>query len=148
MNAFIIPSKEEIKNIYYFSAYATWNQQSYKVHRDYVKALQSFGVTPIIGKFKSKQQKCRADCKKFWITHEEKESDVNIAIHMLHHAHLNSYDKAMIVTSDSDLCPAINLVLETFANKEIMVLVPPNRYSIARELRQKVTTRKIKIEHL
>lgn len=146
--AFIIPSREEIKAVYYFSAFATWNQGAYKIHSSYVDALKHFGVLPIIGKFKKKELRCRADCKKSWTTHEEKESDVNIALHMLHNAHLNNYDKAIIITADSDLCPAINIILQNFKNKEVMILTPPNRYCIARELRQTVITRKIKINHL
>ena len=146
--AFIIPSMEEIKAIYYFSAYATWLPKSHRTHQDYVKALQAVGVIPVMGRFKAKRRCCKAICRKHWISHEEKESDVNLALYILHHAHLNHYDKAIIITADSDLYPAINLIRNTFANKEVMVLTPPNRYSIAREFRQNVTTRKMKVKHL
>ena len=146
--AFIIPSTEELKAVYYFSAYPTWLPQSHKVHKKYVRALQATGVFPVMGRFKEKKRLCRAECRKNWISHEEKESDVNLALYILHHAHLGNYDKAIIVTADSDLCPAINLLRSNFPDKDTMILIPPNRYSIAREFRRNVPTKKIKIKHI
>ena len=53
-----------------------------------------------------------------------------------------------MITADSDLVPAIQMVLDTFPEKEIVVLTPPNRYQIAREIRSKVETIKIREKHL
>ncbi len=146
--AFIMPSAEELKAVYYFSAYPTWLPESHKIHKKYVKALQAVGVIPVMGRFKEKKRFCKAVCRKHWISHEEKESDVNLALYMLHHAHLRNYDKAIIITADSDLCPIINLLRSSFPDKETLILTPPNRYSIAREFRYNVPTKKIKIKHL
>jgi len=52
------------------------------------------------------------------------------------------------MTADSDICPAIQLILDSNLAKEIVVLVPPNRYKITRELRGIVTAQKIKQKHL
>lgn len=41
---------------------------------------------------------------------EEKGSDVNLALHVLHDAWLNAYDCAVIVSNDSDLAEALRLV--------------------------------------
>ena len=100
-----------------------------------------------MGQFKQKARCCNK-CGTSWVAHEEKESDVNIAINLLHHAHIDSFDKAQIITADSDLCPAIRLVKQHFPHKPIDVLVPPGRYDISRELRGLVTARKIKQKHL
>lgn len=145
--AFIKPSQEVLDAVYYFSAYPTWLEGSYRRHQTYVKALESVGVTAVIGHFKEKQKKC-LKCGAKWCAHEEKQSDVNFALHLLHQAHLDGFDKAFLVTADSDLCPAIDLVLDTFPEKELVILTPPNRYQIAREIRSKVTTNKIKQKHL
>jgi uncharacterized LabA/DUF88 family protein len=85
---------------------------------------------------KMEEQK-RVSCKTTWYTHEETESDVNLATHLLHQAYLNSFDKAFIITADSDLEPAVQLVPDTFSTKEIIILTPPNRFNIARNLRGK-----------
>ena len=83
------------------------------------------------GHFKEKQKKC-LKCGAKWCAHEEKQSDVNFALHLLHQAHIDGFDKAFLITADSDLCPAIDLVLDTFPEKELVILTPPNRYQIAR----------------
>jgi hypothetical protein len=145
--AFIKPSQEVLEAVFYFSAYPTWKDGPYRRHQTYVKALKVFGVNPVIGHFKQKPKSCNK-CKVTWISHEEKQSDVNFAIHLLHQAHIDEFDKAFLITADSDLCPVIDLVLDTFPQKELVILTPPNRYKIAREIRGKVTTIKIKQKHL
>jgi len=52
---------------------------------------------------------------------------------------MNKFDKAFVMTADSDICPAIQLILDSNLAKEIVVLVPPNRYKITRKLRGIVT---------
>ena len=61
---------------------------------------------------------------------------------------MNQFDKALVMTADSDLCPAIQLILDSHTDKEIVILVPPNRYRITRELRGMVAAHKIKQKHL
>ncbi len=58
------------------------------------------------------------------------------------------FDKALIISADSDLCHAIQLVIDTHTDKEINILVPPDRYEITRELRSLVPSYKIKQKHL
>jgi uncharacterized LabA/DUF88 family protein len=145
--AFIKSSTERIEAVYYFTALATWRPDCMQRHKTYIRALETRNVTTILGHFKKKKAYCNS-CKTSWDTREEKESDVNIAIYLLNEAHLDHYDKAFIVTADSDLVPAIQMVLDTFPEKEIVVLTPPNRYRIAREIRSKVETIKIREKHL
>jgi len=41
---------------------------------------------------------------------EEKGSDVNLATHLLHDAHMNRFDVAVVVSNDSDLLGPIKIV--------------------------------------
>lgn len=145
--AFIKKTTEEIINVFYFTAYAFWLPDAEKRHRAYVDAISHFGVTPVFGHFKHKTARCKA-CGAAWKTHEEKQSDVNLATYLIHHAHLNLYDKAMIISADFDLCSVIQLVKDSMPNKEISVLVPPNRYNITNEIRGMVCYEKIRKKHL
>jgi len=145
--AFIKRSQEQLQDVYFFTAYATWRERSHLRHIKYVQALGANGVKTVLGHFKEKQRSCHKCHSKFTL-HEEKQTDINIAIHLLDLAHKNLLDKALIVTADSDLCPVIDLVKDSFPNIEISILVPPNRYHIARELRNKVQTMRIKQHHL
>lgn len=54
---------------------------------------------------------------------EEKGSDVNLALHVLNDAWANAYDCAVIVSNDSDLATALQLVKEQ--HKKVIGLVTP-----------------------
>ena len=76
---FIKRRSQSLQEVYYFSAYAPWLPEKMKRHRLYVSALIATGVTPIMAKFKDKDRWC-PNCGHHWIGHEEKETDVNIAL--------------------------------------------------------------------
>jgi len=59
---------------------------------------------------------------------EEKGSDVNLAAHLLHDAHLNRYDTAVVVSNDSDLLEPIKLVRSDLG-KKVGILNPQARPS-------------------
>lgn len=118
------PVSEQLDAVYYFSAYATWLPGPHSRHQLYVGALAAKGVVPILGHFKEKDRRCNS-CGITWKAHEEKETDVNIGICLLNDAHKNKYDKALLVTRDSDLVPAVAMVLREYPNKKIEAIAPP-----------------------
>ena len=81
------------------------------------------GVKPVISEFKRKSRKCKV-CNKIYNAYEEKQTDVQIAINLFKESINDSYDKAMIVTGDSDLIPAIETDKEKLPKKEIKVIPP------------------------
>jgi len=121
-----LSKNEELVEVVYFSAYAFWKQERVTRHQTYVRALRSVGVKPVISEFKKKTKKCKI-CKKIYDTYEEKQTDVQVAIHLFKEGMNDRYEKAMIVTGDSDLIPAIEAVKEKFPMKEIKILFPPLR---------------------
>jgi len=120
------PPRLELVGVFYFSAFATWKPDSYKRHREYVRALQTVGVKTVMGKFKEKDRKCFS-CDSQWKDHEEKETDVNLALYLLIEAVKDSYDRALLITGDSDLAPAVRLVKREFPNKDIRIIAPVGR---------------------
>ncbi|MFC1808327.1 NYN domain-containing protein [Candidatus Omnitrophota bacterium] len=123
---FVFRNKEEITRIVYFSAYAYWSREKVLRHQTYVSALRTISVEPIISPFKLVERECQI-CKKKYKTHEEKQTDVQIAINLFQEAIEDSYDKAIIISGDSDLIPAIKAVKSKFPLKEIKILFPPRR---------------------
>jgi uncharacterized LabA/DUF88 family protein len=119
-------SRAELVGVFYFSAFATWKPEQYARHRQYVAALKCVGVKTILGNFKKKPRKCNR-CLNEWTAHEEKESDVNIAIHLLDKAHSDEYDEALVLSADTDLTPAIKMVRQKYKNKTIIAVLPPGR---------------------
>lgn len=68
-------------------------------------------------------------CGNEWLRHEEKKTDVNIAVRILDDAYDDRFDKAIVVSGDSDLVPAIQSVYTRFPEKRIIVAFPPKRNS-------------------
>lgn len=112
--------------VYYFSAYATWRPDAYSRHRAFVAALETAGVTPIMGMFKLKDRSCHK-CGHAWKDHEEKETDVNIALYLLRDAQADRFDRALIISGDSDLAPAVRMVRDLFPAKDIRIIAPFGR---------------------
>ncbi len=54
---------------------------------------------------------------------EEKGSDVNLATHLLHDAHLGRFDTAVVVSNDSDLLEPIKIVRQEL-KKRVGILNP------------------------
>lgn len=55
---------------------------------------------------------------------EEKQTDVNIALHMYRDCSLNQCDHVVLVSNDSDLAPAIELIKKDFPNIVCGVVIP------------------------
>ena len=125
---------DTLNKVYYFSALPTHlNNDKLSRHSLYVKALQSVNVTAILGKFKRKDSICKL-CHRKYEAYEEKQSDINIAITMLKDAFSNDFDKAFLVTADTDLVSAVKMLKGL--GKRIILLTPPNRDKRANELKQ------------
>jgi uncharacterized LabA/DUF88 family protein len=133
-----------ITQILFFSAYPTWKKDSDHRHRIYIKALSSHGVTPVLGQFKNKPKKC-LKCNAKWISHEEKETDVNLALALLDLAYKNAYDHAFLLTRDSDLAPAVRKVKQNFPPKKYQffllttIAIVQNYYKLVMAIKQSNT---------
>lgn len=123
-----LKKSEKILNIYYFTALADWDLEKRQKHQILIKALESVDIKIIYGEFKRKEKFCNL-CKRKYVSREEKQTDVNIAITLLETAFKNEFDKAIIISADSDLIPAITAVQKNFPNKQIGVILPIGRRS-------------------
>ena len=141
-------NSEELLSVLYFSAKATHCNKSIRERQQaYIKALELSGVTPILGQFKKKDRFCPS-CKHKWTGHEEKETDVNIALYLLDLAYQNAFDRALVISNDSDLVPAIRLVRKRFPEKIITTVCPPHSYHINELIQVSSNKAKIRLEHL
>lgn len=127
---YIDPEKETIVAIYYFSAIATWHPDYTKAqkHTQYIERLRKENVIPVLGKFKEKDVHCK-ECGKYFKSHEEKRTDVNVALKIVSEAVLNNYDTGILVSGDTDMIPAIETVRSLSLNKRIGVLFPLKRFT-------------------
>ena len=122
----VIGTHDTIEKIAYFTAYAKWKPKSVKRHKEYIKALRSVGVDIIMGRFKRRDKHCHL-CQRTFLTHEEKRTDVNIALHIVADAVENRFDRAILISADSDLLPVIEIVHRLAPDKEVGVMFPIGR---------------------
>jgi uncharacterized LabA/DUF88 family protein len=118
-----ITTKDKIVDVYYFTALAHWNPDKVIRHRVFIKASENAGVKIVYGEFKRKTRKCQI-CKKEYLSFEEKQTDVNIALYLFKLAVQDKYDKAFLISGDSDLIPSIETVKNTFPTKSVNVIIP------------------------
>lgn len=141
-----IEPKDSIIDIFYFTAYVTWDPLKLARHQNYVSALRMVNVKIVFGAFRNVDQTCQI-CHKTYQTFREKRTDVNIAIKLFQTAIADMWDKALIISGDSDLIPAIEAVKTTFPTKRIEIVIPIGRR--AEELKQIADFhRKVKQKHL
>lgn len=91
-------------------------------HDLFLDAMRAEGVEVVLGHFKKKTVKCRVGCgsptNKF-VAYEEKESDVNLAIHLVRDILIGAIDHAFVLSTDSDIAPAVEMAIA--ANPKLIV---------------------------
>ena len=134
----LIKEADTLSEVIFFTAVAKHlGVEKTKRHRLYIRALKAKKIRVVEGNFKRKKKKVylnEPDKHKIDIVqwgHEEKETDVRIALEMLDYAYQDLFDKCLLFTADSDLVPAINKVKSRFPKKEIVLVVPPGTRNIA-----------------
>lgn len=123
--------------IFYFSAIANWRGTSSVLkHKTYIKALQTRDIKIILGEFKQKKTHrcndnekclnctCNPEHKKL-IRHEEKNSDVNLAITLIEKSIKKEFDKCFILSADNDFATAITKARELNHKAKIIIQPPP-----------------------
>lgn len=121
---------QTLTQVTYFTAHVRDQPESHQRQSDYLDALAVHCplVTVVDGRFQAKDRRCRG-CGDTWVVFEEKETDVNIAVALLEDAVLDRYDMALLLSADSDLCPAVRAAKRLRPDKRIIAAFPPGRHS-------------------
>ena len=126
MSQKLLKEDQKLVAVKYFSSYAKWIEESYRRHQKYVAALEANGVTFIEGRFKRNPSECLV-CKNKYLKPEEKETDVNIASHLIADGLKDRYDCAIVISADTDLNGAVKIARKETKSKLIELLAPPGR---------------------
>jgi uncharacterized LabA/DUF88 family protein len=120
-------SNIDLQGIEYFSAPPVFRsaptQQRYQL---YIKAIESTGVKTIMGRFKAKDVFCPL-CKNRYKAHEEKETDVSIAIRLVEISMKPDCDVVAVMSGDTDLAPAIRMCHRLFPAVRVICAFPYRR---------------------
>lgn len=121
---------QTLQHVRYFTARVRNDAEGEQRQSDYLDALQE--RSPLVrikdGRFQEKSRRCRG-CGSTWTVFEEKETDVNIAVALLADAVRDDFDTALLISADSDLCPAVRETKGLFPEKRIVAAFPPGRHS-------------------
>ena len=113
----------------YFTARISGPPDKQTRQATYLAALHEHTRCPIIeGRYQDVRVECRK-CHGVWVQHQEKATDVNIAVEMLTDAMADAFDAALLVSGDADLIPAIAAVRKPPQSKRVVCAFPPNRTS-------------------
>jgi uncharacterized LabA/DUF88 family protein len=124
---------EQLTSVVYFTALNTWDKAKRKRHLEYLRALQNLGVEVALGGFLKTPKWCRKKDRTCHF-HFEKKTDVGIAVRLIADAFENKFDKAFLITADSDQVPLIERFKSSHKDKQILLIAPPKRLTEAREL--------------
>jgi uncharacterized LabA/DUF88 family protein len=94
------------------------------------KSLYPGRFTVVMGKYMRKKRRCR-ECEAQWTSYEEKQTDVNLAVHLVADVAGNRADTYMVVTGDTDVIPALKMARSLDPNATLIASFPPRRSSDA-----------------
>lgn len=127
--------RDTILTVNYFTAIVRNDPPAEARQHVYLGALAAHNgdqLRVVYGRYQEKQLSCRK-CGAAWTSYEEKETDVNIAVQLVADAAASRADLALIISADSDLCPAVRTarsVTRTLGRRlGIIAAFPPKRYS-------------------
>ena len=139
---FIDEEIEEITKVYYCSSMYHQDDPQRKVQQafmNYHKEQYTDRVfTPVWGQFKRKIQDKKVKCPDCghefdhpFHSQQEKKTDINIAVLMLQGAYEKFYDKAILISGDTDFLPVLDHLkhLDKSLCKGYSILIPPGQYS-------------------
>lgn len=123
--------RSKLVTVKYFTAPVLNEPAALSRQSSYQAALTAHnpGLIEIVqGRYQTKRKACNG-CGRSWTEYEEKETDVNIAVHLVSDAAMGASEAAIIVSADSDLVPAVRAAHAMNPTLFIAAAFPPARYS-------------------
>lgn len=134
----LLKDNELLIEVKYFTSRISKPPEKQRRQNTYLEALEALDNVKIFwGKYQSNPFEC-FKCGNKVYNQNEKKTDVNIAVELLSDAFTDKFDKAIIISADSDLIPPIQKIKELFGSKNLVVAFPPKRCS--KEIQNIVST--------
>ena len=125
----LLKPRQRLELVRYFTTRVRGDRNAARRQAVFIDALCARGGIEIdFGHFLSSSTRCRS-CGAVRKRHEEKRTDVNIAVRLLEDAFDDRFDTAMVISGDSDLVPPVQSVRGRFPDKRVLVAAPPKRWS-------------------
>ncbi|MGE0239893.1 MAG: NYN domain-containing protein [Parvibaculaceae bacterium] len=123
----LIPKQtEELVKVVFCTAFYPGDERKKWRHQQYLNALENVGVTTVKGHYVHEALNC-SKCRKAWDRPTEKETDINIALSLVMDAQDDVFDRAYLVTADSDHAATARVFRDRFPQKQLVTVAPPGR---------------------
>lgn len=117
----LLQFNQELVFTKYFTARIIDDPVKEKRQGTYIEALETLrnynDFEIYYGSYRKDPYKC-PKCKQVYKVPNEKKTDVNIATEMLLDAFNNKFEKALLISADSDLVPPINAIRDKYPEKK------------------------------
>lgn len=114
--------KETLYEVVFFSALATHlSDHARRRQMKYLHQLEASGVKVVLGNFKKSLNTCRS-CGFQAAKHEEKETDVNLALAIFEISHNRQVGKVLLFSADTDMVPAVRKAKALNPDLEIRIV--------------------------
>lgn len=127
----LLKDRQRLVAVKYFTARIARPESKRLRQNTYLDALATLdgGLFSIAyGNYQQNQTTC-SQCGQSYDVPSEKQTDVNIAVGMLTDAFRDSFDIALLVSADSDLCPVVTAIRALYPTKQVIAMFPPSRAS-------------------
>ena len=134
------PAGSTVHRVRLYSAIAHHDPDPSVVSRHLVlnQAMAATNVEVTLGNFKRKRIRCKLPaCGGRFLKHEEKETDINVAMGVIESLLLDDVDCVVVVSGDTDLVSAVREARRFFPSKQVGVLLPAYRQN--NELRREAS---------
>jgi uncharacterized LabA/DUF88 family protein len=119
---------QELQSLKYFTSLRNHEPERLLRQQHYLRALDAVGgIEVITGQFEMRKLRCQV-CDQWYKRPQEKQTDVNIATHLVADAYEVGFDTLLLFSADSDLSPAVRRVRERFGI-QVILIDPPRRHS-------------------
>lgn len=115
---------DEIVAIKLFSALMPDALSRERQEKYFLALKEVLSVEVILGFFQEREVTCRSQCGNKYLIHDEKKTDVNIALAMLGDAISGACNQMVVVSGDSDAQPAVEWVCNRHPEIKVIVYVP------------------------
>lgn len=127
--ASLLKPRQALVHTHYFTAVVKSPDDKRRRQALYLDALATLSALTIhYGHYLADTVTCR-QCAHQYVTHHEKMTDVNIAVQLMTDAFQDRFDRAIVISADSDLVSPVRAVRELFPKKHVVVAFPPERVS-------------------
>ena len=125
----LLKPDQQLVTTKYFTSRISLPPDKQKRQAIFIEALETLDNLQIFyGTYLDDTIECKR-CGNIFPKPREKMTDVNIAVEMLADAFEDKFDKAILISADSDLSAPIKKVKTFYADKQIIVAFPPARFS-------------------